>query len=98
MSWAIRCEEISKLYRLGRSNLTAAEMINARLRMLGRQLLARRKVDAALQTTPAESHVILDPIQTEDAPPLHFWALKDIVLDVKQGDRIGIIGPNGCGK
>ncbi|MCL1928740.1 MAG: ABC transporter ATP-binding protein [Treponema sp.] len=28
----------------------------------------------------------------------HFWALKDISFDIKQGDRIGIIGKNGAGK
>ncbi|GHT83590.1 hypothetical protein FACS1894137_05100 [Spirochaetia bacterium] len=28
----------------------------------------------------------------------HFWALKDISFDVKQGDRVGIIGKNGAGK
>lgn len=27
-----------------------------------------------------------------------FWALKDINLEIKQGDRIGIIGRNGAGK
>ena len=27
-----------------------------------------------------------------------FWALKDINLEVKQGDRLGIIGRNGAGK
>jgi lipopolysaccharide transport system ATP-binding protein len=27
-----------------------------------------------------------------------FWALQDIEFDVKQGDRIGIIGRNGAGK
>ncbi|NET01108.1 MAG: ABC transporter ATP-binding protein [Sphaerospermopsis sp. SIO1G1] len=27
-----------------------------------------------------------------------FWALKDISLDIKQGDRVGIIGRNGAGK
>jgi lipopolysaccharide transport system ATP-binding protein len=27
-----------------------------------------------------------------------FWALKDISFDVKQGDRVGIIGRNGAGK
>jgi lipopolysaccharide transport system ATP-binding protein len=28
----------------------------------------------------------------------HFWALKDVSLDIKQGDRVGIIGKNGAGK
>lgn len=27
-----------------------------------------------------------------------FWALKDVTFEVKQGDRIGIIGRNGAGK
>lgn len=27
-----------------------------------------------------------------------FWALKDICFDIKQGDRVGIIGRNGAGK
>jgi lipopolysaccharide transport system ATP-binding protein len=27
-----------------------------------------------------------------------FWALKDISFEIKQGDRIGIIGRNGAGK
>lgn len=28
----------------------------------------------------------------------HFWALKDILLDVKKGDRLALIGKNGAGK
>jgi len=30
--------------------------------------------------------------------PNTFWALKDVTFDIKQGDRIGIIGRNGAGK
>jgi len=28
----------------------------------------------------------------------HFWALKDLNIKIKQGDRVGIIGKNGAGK
>jgi len=31
-------------------------------------------------------------------PPDGFWALKDIDLELKAGDSLGIIGPNGAGK
>ena len=27
-----------------------------------------------------------------------FWALKDINLTIKKGEKVGIIGPNGSGK
>src|ERR1700739_4223053 len=27
-----------------------------------------------------------------------FWALKDISIEINQGDRLGIIGRNGAGK
>jgi lipopolysaccharide transport system ATP-binding protein len=33
-----------------------------------------------------------------DSDKDHFWALKDVSFEVKQGDRLGIIGKNGAGK
>jgi lipopolysaccharide transport system ATP-binding protein len=33
-----------------------------------------------------------------DADPNYFWALRDINLEIKQGEVVGIIGRNGAGK
>ncbi len=40
-----------------------------------------------------------DPSAFKKSPSLEeFWALNDVSFEVKQGDRIGIIGRNGAGK
>jgi lipopolysaccharide transport system ATP-binding protein len=80
---AIRIEHLSKMYRLGIiNNGTLWKDIQTWM------ALKRGREDP-------HSRIGEDKYRGDDD---HFWALKDISVDIKQGDRVGIIGKNGAGK
>jgi lipopolysaccharide transport system ATP-binding protein len=80
---AIRIEHLSKMYRLGViNNGTLWKDIQTWI------ALKRGKEDP-------HSKIGEDKYSGDED---HFWALKDISCEIKQGDRVGIIGKNGAGK
>ena len=79
----IRAEHLSKYYRLG--------VIN------NGTLFRDIQTWIALKRGKADPHSRIDENRYDNAAE-GFWALKDLNFEIKQGDRVGIIGKNGAGK
>ena len=80
---ALKAENISKYYRLGQIN-------NGTLYADIQSWFARK-----LGKEDPHAKIGFDSAQSDKDG---FWALKDINFEIKQGDRVGIIGRNGAGK
>jgi len=84
---AIRIEGLGKRYRLGQTVDLARdfrETLSSLPRVFG------RKVFGSLR---GKNNPNIEPRAKDE-----FWALRDIDLDVRQGEVMGIIGSNGAGK
>ncbi|HKQ26532.1 MAG TPA: ABC transporter ATP-binding protein [Burkholderiales bacterium] len=44
------------------------------------------------------SRRIMNRETTQKTSREHFWALKDVSFEIRQGERVGVIGKNGAGK
>lgn len=88
MSTVIKVENLGKKYTLHhqqREQYTALrDVITNSVASFGRKILSPFSSRLSQAAPSAESE--------------EFWALKDVSFEVKQGDRIGIIGRNGAGK
>ena len=79
----IKAEHLSKYYRLG--------VINHGMLYKDIQSWMARKLGKE------DPHAQIGQDHFADRPE-GFWALKDLDFEIKQGDRVGIIGKNGAGK
>ena len=85
---AIRAEKISKSYMLEHKNVA-----NKSYESLRDQL--SNSIGGVFRQT---TNFFKRRSVAEESKIEEFWALKDINFEIKQGERVGIIGRNGAGK
>lgn len=92
-SLAIKTVDLGKRYKLG-ATVDLSRTFREALLDLPKRFMSKSKRLALEMLERAKADSNYDP----ETPKGTFWALKDINLEIKHGDVVGIIGRNGAGK
>ncbi|MBN1866966.1 ABC transporter ATP-binding protein [Candidatus Sumerlaeota bacterium] len=93
----IQIQGLGKRYRLGQTvdlSRTFRETLATLPRFFGQKARQAARTLAASRAAARAAAESSDP----ETPPGTFWALRDVDLEVQQGEVVGIIGRNGAGK
>src|SRR5688572_14097099 len=84
--YAIRIENLSKRYRIGRKDERPETLAGAIGGWLGAPLTNFRRLRRMSHFSP------------NGQEPDVIWALRDVSFNVREGEVVGLIGRNGAGK
>lgn len=85
--YAVKVENISKRYRIGVQEAASDSLGGAVLRAFTKPARTFKQIRSLSSFS-----------DSSDQDPDIIWALKNISFEIKQGEKLGIIGKNGAGK
>jgi lipopolysaccharide transport system ATP-binding protein len=92
---AIKIEKLSKIYRIGMKNEQHDSLISTFLSFLKSPVKNYQKYRSLYRFDDIEN---IEKYTANTLPEDIIWALKEISLEIKKGEAVGLIGRNGAGK
>ncbi len=92
---AIKTERLSKIYRIGMENELHDSLTSTFLSCLKSPIKNYKKYRSLYRFDDIEN---LETSNANTSRKDIIWALKDVSLEIKKGEAVGIIGRNGAGK
>jgi lipopolysaccharide transport system ATP-binding protein len=92
---SIKIEKLSKIYRIGMKNELHDSLISTFLSCLKSPVKNYKKYRSLYRFDDFEN---LEKGTPNKLPEDIIWALKEISLEIKKGEAVGLIGRNGAGK